>query len=110
MLWSSKQCNKTSHEVDVTTPAPLYKLVRRELLRTLMQRTGDGSAVSVRQLAHRTGVSRSTIGNLLTGDQEATDMETAHKIVSAIGVDVLVLFVPVGRTTPLALVRQAVPA
>lgn len=94
----------------MTTPAPLYKIVRRELLRTLMQRTGDGSAVSVRQLAHRTGVPRSTIGNLLTGDQEATDMETAHKIAAAIGVDVLVLFVPVGRTTPLAPVRQVVLA
>lgn len=110
MLKPSKQCNDLPHEVDVTTPAPLYKLVRRDLLRTLMQRTGDGSAVSVRQLAHRTGAARSTIGNLLTGTQEATDVETAHKIAAAIGVDVLVLFVPVGRTAPLALVRQGVSA
>lgn len=97
MLRSSKQCNDPSHEVDVNTPAPLYKLVSADLLRTLMQRTGTGAAVSVRALAAKVGVPHGTIGNLLTGDQEAVAEESARRIAAVIGVDVLVLFIPMER-------------
>jgi transcriptional regulator with XRE-family HTH domain len=84
-----------------TSPEPLYKLVSRELLSILMRRTGDGSSVSVRQLAQRSDVPRSTIGNLLAGGQQAVSVQSAHRIAQALGVDVLVLFIPVGRSAQL---------
>jgi transcriptional regulator with XRE-family HTH domain len=78
---------------------PLYQLVDRELLARLMKRTGTGASVSVRELATQAGVSRSTIGNLLSGSQEAVFNPAAHQIADAIGVDVLILFTPTGRAT-----------
>jgi transcriptional regulator with XRE-family HTH domain len=97
MLHPSKQCNESTHEVDVNTPAPLYRLVSAELLRMLMQRTGTGAPVSVRALARKAGVPHGTIGNLLTGDQESVSAAAAHEIAQAIGVDVLILFIPMER-------------
>ncbi|MFE5853583.1 hypothetical protein ACFQ61_10265 [Streptomyces sp. NPDC056500] len=98
MLWSSKQCNASLHEVDVNTPTPtLYRLVSRDLLRILMKRTGTGAAVSVRTLAAKAAVPRGTIGNLLAGDQESVFSDAAHRIAKAIGVDVLILFIPMER-------------
>jgi transcriptional regulator with XRE-family HTH domain len=96
MLCSLQQCNERLNEVDVSTPA-LYKLVSADLLRTLMQRTGTGAAVSVRKLADKAGVPHGTIGNLLTGDQESVIEPTARRIAGVIGVDVLVLFIPMER-------------
>lgn len=110
MLWSSKQCNESTHEVDVTTPAQLYKLLDRDLLRRLMQRTGDGSPVSIRTLAVRVGVPHGTVGNLLTGEQEAVAEDTAKRMAQVIGVDVLVLFAPIGRSVSLSLVEESVSA
>lgn len=110
MLKSSKQCNDLLHEVDVSTHAPLYKLVRPELLRTLMERTGTGASVSVRELAALAGVPRSTIGALLTGVQQAVQEAAAHAIVEALGVDLLVLFAPVGRSVTLTAVPETASA
>ncbi|MEU0372390.1 helix-turn-helix transcriptional regulator [Streptomyces sp. NPDC006283] len=81
----------------MNTPAPLYKLVSADLLRMLMQRTGTGAPVSVRKLADKAGVPHGTIGNLLTGDQESVSANAAHEIARSIGVDVLVLFIPLER-------------
>lgn len=78
---------------------PLYQLVDRELLAKLMKRTGTGASMSVRELAAQAGVSRSTIGNLLSGEQAGVFEPTAHQIANAIGVDVLILFTPTGRAT-----------
>ncbi|MFF4576873.1 XRE family transcriptional regulator [Streptomyces sp. NPDC001373] len=78
---------------------PLFQLVDRSLLATLMKRTGSGASVSVRELAAQAEVSRSTIGNLLSGSQEAVFAPTACQIAAAIGVDVLILFTPTGRAT-----------
>jgi transcriptional regulator with XRE-family HTH domain len=78
---------------------PLFRLVDRTLLATLMKRTGSGASVSVRELAAQAGVSRSTIGNLLSGSQESVFAPTACQIATAIGVDVLILFTPTGRST-----------
>jgi transcriptional regulator with XRE-family HTH domain len=101
MLRSSKQCNDSSHGVDVTTPAQdpiqLYKLLDRELLARLMQRTGTGAPVTVRELANLAGVPRGTIGNLLTGEQESVIEPSAVAICNAIGVDWPILFAPLGR-------------
>lgn len=107
MLYSSKQRNDLLHEVDVATHAPLYKLIDSDLLRTLMKRTGSGASVSVRDLATLTAIARSTIGALLTGVQQSVPEGAAHAIADAIGVDVLILFTPVGRSTTLAAVPDA---
>lgn len=80
-------------------PIPLYQIVNPSLLATLMQRTGTGAAVSVRELAAKAGVPRGTIGNLLSGVQQSVFEPAAHQIASAIGVDVLILFTPTGRAT-----------
>lgn len=97
MLKPSKQCNEMPHEVDMSTPVLLYRLVSPALLRTLMRRTGTGEALSVRSLAARSGVGRGTIGNLLTGEQESIPEESARKIAAVIGVDILILWVPMQR-------------
>ena len=91
----------------MATHAPLFKLVRPTVLRTLMERTGTGASVSVRELATITGVPRSTIGALLTGAQQAVQEPWAHAIAEAIGEDLLVLFAPVGRSITLAAVPDA---
>ncbi|MFJ2675069.1 helix-turn-helix domain-containing protein [Streptomyces sp. NPDC087525] len=96
MLISSNEKNNSSDEVDVSTP--MYKLVDRAVLRTLMKRTGDGQPITIRGLADAAGIQHhSTIGHLLTGEQEAVPFEIAEAIASRIGVDLLVLWVPVGR-------------
>lgn len=88
----------------MATHAPLYKIVRPDLLRTLMERTGTGASVTVRELAEQADIPRSTVGNLLTGAQQAVQEQTAHAIARAIGVDTLILFAPVGRSVELAAV------
>ncbi|MFI8853624.1 helix-turn-helix domain-containing protein [Streptomyces sp. NPDC053499] len=105
MLDSSKQCNDFSHEVDVSTNAPMYKLLDSDLLRRLMERTGTGASMSIRGLSAASGVPRSTIHNLLTGAQQSIPSDTAHALARAIGVDLLILFAPVGRSVPI----EAVP-
>ncbi|MFE9845839.1 helix-turn-helix domain-containing protein [Streptomyces goshikiensis] len=81
------------------SPIPLFRLVNRELLATLMKRTGSGASMSVRELAAEADVPRSTVGSLLSGGQEAVFYPTACQIADAIGVDVLILFTPTGRST-----------
>ncbi|MCY0921876.1 MULTISPECIES: helix-turn-helix domain-containing protein [unclassified Streptomyces] len=78
---------------------PLFRLVDRDLLAKLMKRTGTGAAMSVRELAAEAGVTRSTVGNLLSGGQVSVFYPTACQIADAIGVDVLILFTPTGRAT-----------
>lgn len=88
------------HGVDVTPTVLRYKLVSIGLLELLMKRTGRGDAVSIRQLAERAGVPHGTIGNLLTGEQEGVLEHTAAvAIADALGVDLLVLWLPVQRAT-----------
>ncbi|MBT2508874.1 helix-turn-helix domain-containing protein [Streptomyces sp. ISL-98] len=81
----------------MTTPVLRYKLVSIQLLELLMRRTGRGDSVSVRQLADRASVPHGTIGNLLTGEQEGVFTDAAERITNALGVDLLVLFIPVQR-------------
>lgn len=82
------------------THEPMYRLLDRDLLRRLMQRTGDGAGVSVRDLATAVGIPHGTVGNLLTGTQQSVPSAVAHAIARRIGVDVLVLFAPTGRAVP----------
>jgi hypothetical protein len=99
MLLMSKQMNNELQEVNMHTPPPLARLVRRDLLRTLMERTGDGTSVSVRDLAAAAYCTKSTVGALLTGEQLSVAVHVAEGIVGRLGVDFLVLFAPEGRTT-----------
>lgn len=80
-------------------PSAQWALVNAGLLRTLMTRTGDGSKVTVRELAHRANVPVGTIGNLLTGTQSSIRAEAAQAIADAIGVGVLILFAPPRHAT-----------
>ncbi|RLL66958.1 XRE family transcriptional regulator [Streptomyces sp. Z26] len=77
----------------------MYQLLDPELLHRLMQRTGTGARVSIRELSTASGVPRSTIHNLTTGSQQSVAANTAHAIAQAIGVDVLILFAPAGRSS-----------
>lgn len=77
----------------------MYELVSPALMRTLMQRTGTGARITGRQLATDAGIAHGTVGSLLTGAQHSVPESTADAIARRIGVDLLVLFVPVGRST-----------
>lgn len=83
--------------VNVIADATKYRLVSADLLRTLMQRTGIGSAVTGRQLARDVGVAHGIIGELLTGARDTVPATTAQAIAQRIGVDLLVLFIPSER-------------
>lgn len=73
---------------------PLTFRVDRDLLRTLMRRTGTGARITIRQLAAQTDLAVGTIHALLSGAQQTIAEDKARRIARAIGVDLLVLFVP----------------
>lgn len=100
MLVLSKQTDALAIEVDVRpTRTPMYRLVSIELTRQLMERTGDGAPVTIRQLAAAAGVPHGTVGNLLTGTQDSVPADAAHAMAHRLGVDLLVVFKPVCRST-----------
>lgn len=78
----------------------LYLLPERDLLIRLMRRTGTGQRVTVRELAERAEVAVGTVGNLVSGAQTCVTPATAHAVSQAIGVDLPILFIPVGRSVP----------
>ncbi|MEV4041520.1 helix-turn-helix transcriptional regulator [Streptomyces sp. NPDC049744] len=59
-----------------------------------MESPGRGVPYTVRDLAEAAGVSRSQIGRLLTGDLDNLGVNDAHAVAEALGVAVLVLFMP----------------
>ncbi|MGW1437262.1 helix-turn-helix domain-containing protein [Streptomyces griseus] len=75
-------------------------LVDSDMLVRLMQRTGTGSKVTVRELAEAAGVHPSTIGFLRTGAQRTAPRHIAQAIANRLGVDFLILWAPVGRSVP----------
>lgn len=75
-------------------------LVSSELLVLLMKRTGDGSRVSVRELAKVAGVHPSAVGFLRTGEQKSLPEEQAKAMAQRLGVDYLVLWAPICRAVP----------
>lgn len=77
---------------------PRFQLHDPELLRRIMQRTGDGSSVSIRDLAEAAGVHSSHVGEILSGAQQTARLDVAVAIAERVGVDLLVLWVPYGRT------------
>jgi transcriptional regulator with XRE-family HTH domain len=71
-----------------------YRLRDLELFKKIMEHPGRGKPYTVRDLAEVTGVSRSQIGRLLTGELDNLDVNDAHQVAEAFGVLVLVLFDP----------------
>lgn len=82
----------------------MYQLVDREgcegrdFLRLLMERTGNGRKITVRQLAQSVGVSHGLIGNLLTGTSNQLTYDQAHRAARRLGVDMAVLWEEAGRS------------
>lgn len=76
------------------------ELVSAELLCLLMQRTGDGREISVRDLAEAVGVHHSKIGHLRTGIRRTATETEAKAISGRLGVDLFVLWKPTGRANP----------
>ncbi|MFJ3786953.1 helix-turn-helix domain-containing protein [Streptomyces sp. NPDC090093] len=81
-------------------PVQKYRLVDPELMRTLMKRTGTGSKISNRELAAAVGVSHGTIDNILNGISKIHKEPVAAAICQTIGVDLLILWAPIGRAVP----------
>ncbi|MEW1719811.1 helix-turn-helix domain-containing protein [Streptomyces sp. NPDC093109] len=63
-----------------------------------MRRTGDGRAVSLRALATAADVHHSTVGHLLSGQQDTATSTVAQAIADRIGCDLAVLWIEDGRT------------
>lgn len=75
-------------------------LVSAGLLCQLMERTGDGREVSVRELADAVGCHPSKIGHLRSGERSTATHDEALAIAKRLGVDLLVLWEHTGRTVP----------
>lgn len=71
-----------------------YTLRDLDYFKKTMEHPGRGAPYSVRDLAEASGISRSQIGRLLTGELDNLDVNEAHAIAEALGVAVLVLFMP----------------
>jgi transcriptional regulator with XRE-family HTH domain len=81
-------------------PAQRYLLVNPLKMASLMERTGTGKEISGRELAVCVGVSHGTIQNLLKGITRTTTGRVAERICQVIGVDLLILWAPTGRSVP----------
>ncbi|MFD6281253.1 helix-turn-helix domain-containing protein [Streptomyces sp. NPDC060209] len=77
--------------------APMCRIYDRALLARLMKRTGTGAKLTTRGLAELVQVPNATIGALLNGDQRFLPREKAERIAVAIGVDLMILWVPCER-------------
>lgn len=78
-------------------PIPRMRLRDPDLLRRLMQHTGDGSRATIRDLAASAGVHPSHIGELLTGAQDTASADVAAGVAQRVGVDLLVIWTPAER-------------
>lgn len=82
-------------EVNVSTT--MYALVSGDRLKMLMERTGTGQRISAEGLARAVGVSKGTIGALMSNAQRIIGEPKAKAIAAALGVDLLVLWIPMER-------------
>lgn len=71
-----------------------YTLRRLGQLKEIMEHPGRGESYTIRDLAEASGVSRSQLGRLLTGEIDSLEALDAHAAAEALGVAVLVLFMP----------------
>lgn len=93
----------------MTTPLPAQEPAQEplfevdvELLERLMKRTKTGAPVKGRELATKAGIASGTISNLLTGTRARVYGSTAAAICDIVGVELLVLCVPIDRLEPAA--------
>lgn len=75
----------------------MCRIYDRELLARLMKRTGTGARLTTRDLAKVAELPHGTVGALVSGDQRFISREKAVRIATAIGVDLMILFVPCER-------------
>lgn len=87
---------------------PRYLLVNPDRLSMLMERTGTGASISGRELAAAVDVPHGTVDALLNGKTKTQPSSVAHAICRVIGVDLLILWAPTGRSVP-GDTRQATP-
>lgn len=73
-------------------------LVSPDRLVMLMERTGDGREVSVRDLASAAGCHPSKVDHLRNGRRKTATQVEAEAIAKRLGVDLLVLWEHTGRT------------
>lgn len=89
-----------AREVNVSSEEPVptkYAVVSGERLKLLMERTGTGRPITSRRLAEATSIAHGTIGALMSGAQRSVPEDKAKAICAVLGVDLLVLFVPLER-------------
>jgi hypothetical protein len=96
MLAAFRKMNEAISEVNMSD-APMCRIYDRDLLGRLMKRTGTGARLTTRDLASLAGLPHGTIGALLSGDQRFLPREKAQRISTAIGVDLMILFIPCER-------------
>lgn len=102
-LTSFSEMNETVYEVNVskdeTTPQrTMYAVASSDRLKLLMERTGTGEPITCRGLAAAADVADGTIGALMSGAQRMVPEHKAKAIAAALGIDLLVLFVPMERS------------
>lgn len=81
-----------------TPPPTRYAVASSDRLKLLMERTGTGESISSRELATAAGVAHGTIGALMSGAQRCVSEPKAKSIAAALGVDLLVLWIPMERS------------
>jgi transcriptional regulator with XRE-family HTH domain len=93
--------NEAFNEVNVSKPekpsTTMYAVASNDRLKLLMERIGTGEEISSRELAERASVAHGTIGGLMSGAQRVVSESKAKAIAAALGVDLLVLFIPMER-------------
>lgn len=82
---------------DSETPPTMYAVASSDRLKLLMERTGTGEEITSRELARAAGVAHGTVGGLMSGAQRVVPEPKAKAIAAALGVDLLVLWIPMER-------------
>lgn len=102
--------NDLYYEVNVSienTAPTMYAVDSPDRLKLLMERTGTGSPITSRGLAEAAGVAHGTIGALMAGTQRVVPEPKAKAIAGVLGIDLLVLFVPMERAGRALIPAQA---
>ncbi|MGW0942942.1 helix-turn-helix domain-containing protein [Streptomyces sp. NPDC002623] len=79
------------------TSSTMYAVDSPDRLKLLMERTGTGQPITSRELATAAGVAHGTVGALMAGTQRVVPEPKAKAIAAVLGIDLLVLFVPMER-------------
>ncbi|MEV8048266.1 helix-turn-helix transcriptional regulator [Streptomyces griseoluteus] len=91
-----------------SNPPTMWAVASSDRLKMLMERTGTGESITSRALAEAAGVAHGTVGALMAGTQRAVPEDKAKSICAAIGVDLLVLFIPLERAGRAVIPSQAI--